>query len=70
MLGEDRGCKNPGNMLTKCVDVWKLGLCKTSFGLQYLLLHMLRCGKDVDDEEIFLECIFWMTESISNWENC
>ena len=27
------GAKNPADMLTKCVDVWKLRFCKTSVGL-------------------------------------
>ena len=52
-LEKIEGAKNPTDMLTKCVDVGKLRLCKTSVGLLYLFLQMLRCGKDVDDEEIF-----------------
>ena len=51
--------KNPADMLTKCVDVGKLRLCKTSTGLLQLLLQMLRCGKDVDDKEIFFENVFF-----------
>ena len=57
-LEKIEGAKNSTDILMKCVDVGKLGLCKTSVGLLQLLLQMLRCGKDVDDEEFFLECIF------------
>ena len=32
-LEKIEGAKNPADMLTKCVDVGKLGLCKTSVGL-------------------------------------
>ena len=52
-LEKIKGAKNPADMLTKCVDVRKLGLCKTSVGLLLLLLQMLQCGKDVDNKEIF-----------------
>ena len=52
-LEKIEGAKNPADMMTKCVDVGKLRLCKTSVGILQLLLQMLRCGKDVDDEEIF-----------------
>ena len=57
-LEKIEGAKNPVDMLTKCVDVGKLRLYKTSVGLLYLLLQMLHCGKDVDDEEIFLRMYF------------
>ena len=53
-LEKIEGAKNPADMLTKCVDVGKLRLCKTSVDLLYLLLQMLGCGKDVDDQKIFL----------------
>ena len=53
------GANNLEDMLKKCVDVWKLGLCKTSVCLMQLLLQMLRCGKDVDDEEIFFENVLY-----------
>ena len=58
-LEKIEGAKNPADMLTKCVDVGKLRLCKTSVGLLLLLLQNLRCGKDVDDEEIFFENVFF-----------
>ena len=32
-LEKIEGAKNPTDMLTKCVDVGKLRLCKTSVGL-------------------------------------
>ena len=32
-LEKIEGAKNPADMLMKCVDVGKLGLCKTSVGL-------------------------------------
>ena len=32
-LEKIEGAKNPADMLTKCVDVGKLRLCKTSVGL-------------------------------------
>ena len=32
-LEKIEGAKNPAGMLTKCVDVGKLRLCKTSVGL-------------------------------------
>ena len=65
------GAKNHADMLTKYVDIGKLGLCKTSVGLLKLLLQILRCGKDVNDEEFFSRMnFFWMTESVSKWENC
>ena len=70
-LEKIEGAKNPADMLTKCVDVGKLRLCKTSVGLLQLLLQMLMCRKDVDDEQTFFEnVLFWMTESVSKWENC
>ena len=70
-LEKIESAKNPTDMLTKCVDVGKLRLCKTSDGLLQLLLKMLRRSKDVDDEDIFfLRMYFWMTESVSKWENC
>ena len=31
-LEKIEGAKNPADMLTKCVNVGKLGLCKTSVG--------------------------------------
>ena len=58
-LEKIEGAKNPADMLTKCVDVGKLRLCKTLVGLLQLLLQMLRCGKDVDDKEIFFENVFF-----------
>ena len=58
-LEKIEGARNPADMLTKCVDVGKLGLCKTSVGLMQFLLQMLRCGKDVDDEGIFFENVFF-----------
>ena len=57
-LEKIEGAKNPADMLKKCVDVGKLRLFKTSVGLLQLLLQMLRCGKDVDGEEIFFENVF------------
>ena len=54
-----QGAKNLADMLTKCVDVGKLRLCKTLVGLLQMLLKMLRCGKDVDDEETFFENVFF-----------
>ena len=70
-LEKIEGAKNPADMLTKYVDVGKQRLSKTSVGHLQLLLQMLQCGKDVDDEDFFfLECIFWMTESVFKWENC
>ena len=69
-LEKIEGAKNPTDMLAKCVDVGKLGLCKTSVGLLQLFLQMQRCGKDVDDEDIFFESVFLMIESVSKWKNC
>ena len=58
-LEKIEGSKHPADILTKCVDFGKLRLCKTSVGLLYLLLQMLRCGKHFDDEEIFFENVFF-----------
>jgi len=32
-LEKIKGAKNPGNMLTKCIDVGTLKLCKASIGM-------------------------------------
>ena len=61
-LEKIEGAKNPTDMLTKCVDVGKLGLCKTSVGLLLLLLQKLRCSKDVDDEEIFFLRMYFLDD--------
>ena len=58
-LEKIEGAKNPADILTKCVDFGKVGLCKTSVGLLELLVQMLQCGKYVNDEEIFFENVFF-----------
>ena len=59
-LEKIEGAKNPADIWTKCVDVGKLRLCKTLVALLLLLLQMLRCGKDVDGEDIFFENVFFV----------
>ena len=57
-LEKIEGAKNSTNMLMQCVDVGKLGYAKPQLVL-CSCCYRCCCGKDVDDEEIFFENVFF-----------
>ena len=69
-LEKIEGAKNPADMLTNVLMLGNWGYAKPRLVFCSCCYRCCGAVKMLMMKRSFLECIFWMTESVSKWENC